>query len=335
MDTFTNDPPRRPTRTRTRPTKMNDAIELSRPDREMRGLAMMDAYDMDRRDKNLGYDYTKKTSDMPVWMQYFGKVMFLVQIALLVGAAIVFGGAFQAERNGFEYSDQLRFGEMDGELLYTPYACAAFSVATAVIGCVGVKVRHKLVLIIYMLSLALTLGLAAGSTAQAQADTANIKLYAFRQWREMTYNQEAIYQHEHLCCNFDDIDPCCRWAVGEGECENEYICFDRVRPHLEEQFALIGTCSVLHSIICAVVLFMGFGLLIVLQARTFLESYDGDVPFKGLFAKAKDAAGSARAAVAGKGKVKRTKAGGVRKGTFDNVDEMDMEFPTDDNDYFR
>merc|ERR1719153_1897088 len=201
MDTFTNTRPTRPSRPRTRPA-MDDAIQLARPDREMRGLAMMDAYDTDRRDKSLGYDYTKNDSGLPVWMQYFGKVMFLTQIAILVGAAIVFGGAFTAERNGFEYSDQLRFGEMDGELLYTPYACAAFTVATAVIGGVGVKVRHKLVLIIYMLSL----GLAAGSTAQASADTANIQLYAFRQWRSMTYLQESIYQHEHLCCNFDVVE---------------------------------------------------------------------------------------------------------------------------------
>jgi len=262
--------------------------------------------------------------------------MFLVQIALLIGAAIIFGGAFQAEANGFEYSDQLRFGEMDGELLYTPYACAAFTVLTSIIGCIGTKVRHKYVLIVYMLCLVVTLGLAAGSTAQATADTANIQQYAFRQWREMTYLQESIYQHEHLCCNFDDIDPCCRWAVGEGECENEYICFDRVRPHLEEQFALIGTCSVLHAIICSVVLFLGFGLLVVLQARTFLETYDGDVPFKGIFAKAKDAAGTMKTAVSAKaGKVKRTKAGGGRKGTFDNVDDMEMEFPVDDDDFFR
>jgi len=326
MDTFTNTRPTRPTRSRP---ALNDAIELGRPDREMRGLAMMDAYDSGRRDKNLGYDYTKSDAGMPVWMQYFGKVMFLTQIAILVGAAIVFGGAFTAERNGFEYSDQLRFGEMDGELLYTPYACAAFSAVTAVIGCVGVKVRHKLVLIIYMLSLGLTLGLAAGSTAQAKADNDNIKLYAFRQWREMTYNQEAIYQHEHLCCNFDDIDPCCRWAVGEGECENEYICYDRVKPHLEAQFAIIGTCSVLHSIICAVVLFMGFGLLIVLQAKQFLANYDGDLPFSSLFAKAKAGANTLK----GK-KTHRTKAGG-KTGSFDNVDEMDMEFDPNDNDYFR
>lgn len=35
--------------------------------------------------------------------------MSLVQIAIIVGSAIMFGGAFTAERNGFEYSQTLRY----------------------------------------------------------------------------------------------------------------------------------------------------------------------------------------------------------------------------------
>ena len=43
--------------------------------------------------------------------------MFLSQMSLLVGAAIMFAGAFTAERNGFDYADQVRFGEMDPDVL--------------------------------------------------------------------------------------------------------------------------------------------------------------------------------------------------------------------------
>ena len=43
--------------------------------------------------------------------------MFMTQIALIFGALIMFMGAFTAERNGFDYADQVRFGEMDPDVL--------------------------------------------------------------------------------------------------------------------------------------------------------------------------------------------------------------------------
>ena len=77
----------------------------------------------------------------------------------------------------------------------------------------------------------------------------------------MTYEQEQIYQHDHLCCNFDSIDPCCRWAVGEGECENEYMCFDRVEPHLRTQFKIISNCAILQTVILAIIMSLALGLV--------------------------------------------------------------------------
>lgn len=94
-----------------------------------------------------------------------------------------------------------------------------------------------------------------------------------RQWWEMTVEQEQIYQHDHLCCNFDNIDPCCRWAIGEGECENEYMCFERIKPHLETQFRLIGSCAILHTAILAVIMALALGLLCTVQFQSFLKNY--------------------------------------------------------------
>merc|ERR1712176_905021 len=53
---------------------------------------------------------------------------------------------------------------------------------------------------------------------------------------------------DHFCCNFDKLDPCCRFTYGEGECVNEYICFERVQPHLIDCFNIIITCSVVHAV---------------------------------------------------------------------------------------
>ena len=85
--------------------------------------------------------------------------------------------------------------------------------------------------------------------------------------------QEQIYQHDHLCCNFDNIDPCCRWAIGEGECENEYMCFERIKPHLQTQFRLIGSCAILHTAILAVIMALALGLLCTVQFQSFLKNY--------------------------------------------------------------
>ena len=100
----------------------------------------------------------------------------------------------------------------------------------------------------------ITLALGIGAFSQVKADDYNVHLYAKRQWWDMTVEQEQIYQHDHLCCNFDNIDPCCRWAIGEGECENEYMCLERIKPHLQAQFKLIGSCAILHTCILAVIM---------------------------------------------------------------------------------
>lgn len=106
----------------------------------------------------------------------------------------------------------------------------------------------------------------------------DVKSYASTQWYEMTYEQEQIYQHDHLCCNFDSIDPCCRWAIGEGECENEYMCFDRVKPHLRAQFKIIGNCAILQTVILAIIMALALGLVIAVQIKIFVDDQDGDLP---------------------------------------------------------
>merc|ERR1719229_319037 len=136
MDTFTSTKRGRPV-IKTRATEMTST---TRPDRQMRGLAMLDAYEQSTKD--LGYDYTEK-EEVPLWTRYFGKITFIIQIAILIGAAIMFGGAFTAERNGFEYSQTLRFGEIDPEILYVPYSCAGMSAVAAIVGCIGIRMRHQ------------------------------------------------------------------------------------------------------------------------------------------------------------------------------------------------
>ena len=64
---------------------------------------------------DLDYDYTER-EQQPFIRKYGGKIMFLVQIAILVGSAIIFGGSFTAEKNGFDYAQKLRFGEIDPEV---------------------------------------------------------------------------------------------------------------------------------------------------------------------------------------------------------------------------
>merc|ERR1719384_2417718 len=84
---------------------------------------------------------------------------------------------------------------------------------TAFIGCFGAKTRHRCMLVTYVVCLGITLALGIGACSQVKADDYNVHKYAMRQWWEMTVEQEQIYQHDHLCCNFDNIDPCCRWTM--------------------------------------------------------------------------------------------------------------------------
>lgn len=71
------------------------------------GFVAQDEYDRASRTMDLDYDFTEREQE-PLYKIYFGKIVFLVQICILVGAAIMFGGSFTAERNGFEYSQTLR-----------------------------------------------------------------------------------------------------------------------------------------------------------------------------------------------------------------------------------
>merc|ERR1711971_1432468 len=135
----------------------------------------------------------------------------------------------------------------------------------------------------YVLCLAVSLSMGIAAYSQVKADDFNVKSYASTQWYEMTLEQEQIYQHDHLCCNFDNIDPCCRWAIGEGECENEYMCVERITPHLQTQFQLIGSCAVMDCIILAIVMVLSLGVVISLQIKQFIKKYDGDLPFPKTF----------------------------------------------------
>merc|ERR1712232_1369467 len=72
---------------------------------------------------------------------------------------------------------------------------------------------------------------------------------------------------DHFCCNFDKLDPCCRFTYGEGECVNEYICFERVQPHLIDQFNIIITCSVVHACYLFIVFLLSTTLYAVLSIR--------------------------------------------------------------------
>ena len=164
----------------------------------------------------------------------------------------------------------------------------------------GIKFRHRYILTPYVVLMGVTLGLAVGGAMQASADYYNVYNYAKRQWWEMTYQQEQLFQHHFLCCNFDHVDPCCRWAVGEGACENEYMCFDRIRPHLMEQFKIISSTASIHAVICGIVFTMALGLVITLQVKRCMNGeYDGDLPLKQL-AQSLTSRGKGKEAGAGK-----------------------------------
>merc|ERR1712130_290104 len=68
-----------------------------------------------------------------------------------------------------------------------------------------------------------------------------------RQWRAMTITQTLTFQQTFLCCNFDIVMPCCR-RDGQGDCINEFMCYERVDPHLKENFHIIAATSTLQSI---------------------------------------------------------------------------------------
>merc|ERR1711902_419125 len=125
----------------------------------------------------------------------------------------------------------------------------------------------RVMLLIYNIMLAISLALGVAACAQATADKSNVWQYAERQWNAMTYVEEQIFEWDHFCCNFDKLDPCCRFTYGEGECVNEYICFERVQPRLIDQFNIIITCSVVHACYLFIVFLLTTTLYAVLTIR--------------------------------------------------------------------
>merc|ERR1712129_130211 len=100
----------------------------------------------------------------------------------------------------------------------------------------------------YLVSILITLGFSIASTSQAFADRGNVYYYAERQWKSMTITEEKTFEFDMRCCNFDNIEPCCRFGYGVTDCVNEHMCFERVKGHLEENFMIIAMTSLIHSI---------------------------------------------------------------------------------------
>merc|ERR1740123_654660 len=114
------------------------------------------------------------------------------------------------------------------------------------------KTRSKWALVVYLLTVSVALGLGIASAAQAFADSGNVFNYAQRQWRAMTITQTNTFQQTFLCCNFDTVMPCCRRS-GQGDCLNEFMCYEKVSPHLLENFNIIAGTSMVQSIYLFVV----------------------------------------------------------------------------------
>merc|ERR1719295_97662 len=226
------------------------------------GASVMDAYDVSY--KQLEYDYVKTDADLPLRVLIFRKALYVIQMVMVCGAAVMLAGAMIAQKDGIRYST-LPFGSMESELVLVPMACAFVSMVTAFIGCVGARSRSKIALVLYMILIGSAFALAVAATAQAYADSSNVELYAKRQWNKMTILQTQTFQRYNKCCNFNTKGPCCRFAAGSGECANEFTCFQIVHDGLVSNFALIGTTSLLQCIylfgvaVCALVLYKVVG----------------------------------------------------------------------------
>eukprot|EP01083_Nonionella_stella_P093237 261196_1 len=164
---------------------------------------------------------------------------YVIQIGMVIGAGIVSYGAIVSERKGRTFSEKAKFGTMGAELIYTPCMCGIMSVITSIIGCIGAKSRdkcRKYMLFMYMVALYISLALGIASVVQGFGGKLNVYKYAQRQWDQLTLEQKRHFEWEHFCCNFNTLDPCCRFTYGERECVNEYVCYEKVKPHLEENF---------------------------------------------------------------------------------------------------
>eukprot|EP01084_Bolivina_argentea_P318753 552865_1 len=219
-----------------------------------RGAMFLNEYDDARSGGGLDYNYKKVDAELPRHVLLFRKALYIAQMCMLGGAVITAAGAYIAENNGWKFSpNNLIFGHMETELIYTPYACGILSMITAIIGFVGVKYRERetcanTMSTVYLIMCCITLILAIASTAQAFADRGNVFHYARRQWNALTVVEERIFEWEHFCCNFDALEPCCRFGYGVTDCVNEFMCFERVEGHLIENFNIIIITSTLHLI---------------------------------------------------------------------------------------
>merc|ERR1712228_640714 len=230
----------------------------------------MDKYDIDYQ--QLGYNYDK-TIHLPLKVLFIRKAMYAAQILMLIGAIICASGASIAQRNGIIYTP-VPFGRMENELVWVAWGCAGVSMIASFIGCIGARNRSRVALVVYLLFVGIALGLGITSTAQAFADSGNTYNYAMRQWRGMTIHQTLQFQQTFLCCNFDTVMPCCR-RDGQGDCINEFMCYERVDPHLTENFHIIAATSTVQSIyLFAVALFSLF-------LCKFIEYYNPNTNGKG------------------------------------------------------
>eukprot|EP01083_Nonionella_stella_P063977 166312_1 len=224
-----------------------------------RAAMAMDTYEFAYT--NLDYQYDPSYVELPLKKRIINKSLYIIQFLMVGGALLVIAGTLMAERNGLRFCP-LPFGTMEKELLYVPFACAAFSVVTAVVGCAGATVRNKWLLVLYLICVGSSFVLGVASTVQPFVDSSNVFYYAQRQWRKLTRVQEIQFQQQFKCCNFITKGPCCRFEAGTGECANTHVCFDRVSSHLLDNFEIISTMSFIHSVYLFVV---SLGAVILLK----------------------------------------------------------------------
>ena len=83
----------------------------------------------------------------------------------------------------------------------------------------------------------------------------------------MTITEEKTFEFDMRCCNFDSVEPCCRFGYGVTDCVNEYMCFERVQGHLEENFMIIAITSLLHAVCLAFITCAAFVVYVFMRRR--------------------------------------------------------------------
>jgi len=228
-------------------------IKIDRKVKEKRGKDILAAYE---GDDVSSYDFKKQQKD-PFYLRYLQKIMYIAQMVVLAGGVLCAVGAYLAENQGWAFAPHgIKFGLMENELIFIPYICGGCSLITAVIGFIGAKLYRKAsrsMITMYLIFVSLSLVLAVASASQAFADIENVYYYAQRQWKALTVVEEELFQWERYCCNFDQIEPCCRFGYGVTDCVNEYMCFERVKGPLTENFTIIAVTSLIHAFFLFVV----------------------------------------------------------------------------------